>query len=557
MDIKITSLILIIPQKQLLYRMKKLLVIILLVLPFSMNGQVITTVAGGGLGHGGFWGDGGPATNAEFSTSAGLAVDGCGNIYIGDGSNHRVRKIDGATGIITTYAGSATIGYGGDGLVATAASFRSPVALVFDNSGNLYTCDALDYRIRKIDAISGIVSTFAGTGTQGLFGEGDGGPATAAKIFGGDMAWDIYGNMYVADNHIIRKIDPAGKITTIAGTGISGLPADGIPATAANIGWIAGVFTDAKGNIYFTDSSFSVRKITASTGILTRIAGTGAAIATPYTGDYIAATTCVLDPADISVDDTGNIYIADFGNHRIEKVDAFGIIRTIAGTGVAGYSGDGGAATAAQIRIPKNVILGMNVNDIYLVEYSTTSRRVRKISYPVKLTVPSISLSGIVTAPVGATVMLTATVANTGSSYMIHWMNHGIEFTTTATPSVTYTKAVGIDTITARIVAACGGYDSTTSTGHIVGVEGSLGAWSPSTPALTVYPNPATTSLIIVAANKITHITITSLIGQVVFNQFYDIEKTEVNIAGLPNGIYMVKVTGNDGYTATAKVIKQ
>jgi hypothetical protein len=184
--------------------------------------------------------------------------------------------------------------------------------------------------------------------------------------------------------------------------------------------------------------------------------------------------------------------------------------------------------------------------------------RIRKVTYPPILTVPTISLSGIVSTPVGSTVTVTATVANAGSSYLIHWLNHGTEFTTTTIPSVTYTKGIGIDTITARVVstATYGCYDSTTSAGHVVS-DASEGTSPGEREVLRTYPNPAGTSFTVFSSGKIKGISISNLIGQTVFTQAYVIEKAEVNISGLPQGVYIVRVTDSEGRVMITKIVKE
>jgi trimeric autotransporter adhesin len=517
--------------------------------------QIISTIAGGATGHGGYWGDGGPATAAQLGIFGGLAVDHSGNIYIADGNNQRVRKVDAATGIITTIAGIGIAGYNGDGILATSAKLNGPGIVSVDNSGNVYIGDGLNYRIRKVDVVTGIISTFAGNGINGY--GGDGVPATSTAIKGGAFTFDRFGNFYMEDgaNYRVRKINLAGIITTIAGTGTEGSTGDGGPATAARINEQAiGICTDTSGNIYLPDSSMSIRKIDITTGIINRVAGSGDFIGIPYSGDGLLATTSHIDPNGVTIDAAGNMFIADYGNNRIEKVNTLGIIYSIAGTGINGFSGDGGPATAAKLNYPENVVVD-GCGNIYIADFNNA--RVRKISYPPILTTPTISLSGASSYPAGSTVTVTASVGSAGASYLIHWFNHGIEFTTTTVPSVTYTKPPGTDTITARIVpTGWGCWDSTTSSQHIVSTD-VTGVSSVNEPWCMVYPNPVQTTLMAVTLWKEGALTIYNTVGQTVLaKQFYK-RGIRVNVGNLPAGIYMLKITGAESETVITRFIKQ
>jgi hypothetical protein len=215
-------------------------------------------------------------------------------------------------------------------------------------------------------------------------------------------------------------------------------------------------------NVYTVDSAGTILKITVSTGIIIKVAGSGTATS-PYTGDGIPATACNMNPSGIYIDDSGSIFAANYLNNICIKIDTFGYTHTIAGTGITGFSGDGTAATAAKLWYPKDIKVD-RFGHMYIADWE--NGRVRKITYPYALTSPTISLSGPVLAAVGTSVTISASVAGASSSYLIHWMNHSIEFATTAVPSVTYIKFPGVDTITSRIVPQCGVYDSTTSAQH-------------------------------------------------------------------------------------------
>ncbi len=259
-----------------------------------------------------------------------------------------------AQDIITTVAGGK-----GDGGAATAATLNCPYGIISDSSGNIYIADKNNDCIRKITVSSGIISTIAGTGSQSY--SGDGGAATNAKLyqpFG--VGVDISGNVYIADsyNNAIRAIAVStGIITTIAGTGIASYSGDGDVATSATLYNPSGVTVDSSGNVYIADyGNHRIRKVTILTGKIATIAGTGAS---SYSGDGGVATSAELNrPSGIALDFVGNTYIADSNNNRIRKVTvSTGIITTIAGTGTGGYSGDGGASTSAMIYFPTHVAL--------------------------------------------------------------------------------------------------------------------------------------------------------------------------------------------------------
>ncbi|MBF6054606.1 hypothetical protein GO002_22445 [Streptomyces eurocidicus] len=276
---------------------------------------IITTVAGDGSK--GYGGDGGPATEASLKDPAGVALDGRGNLYIADRSNQRVRRV-GPDGIITTVAGDGTAAFGGDGGPAIAASLNFPHAMAVDGAGNLYIADDYNHRVRRVGP-DGVIVTVAGNGSDG-FG-GDGGPATAASLnFPHAVAVDGVGNLYIADryNYRVRRVGPDGTITTVAGNGAIGFGGDGGPATAAALNLPQCVLVDGVGNLYITDyGNERVRRV-GPDGIITTVAGDGSK---GYGGDGGPAPLAALDqPLGIAVDGAGELYIGDFGNHRVRKV---------------------------------------------------------------------------------------------------------------------------------------------------------------------------------------------------------------------------------------------
>jgi trimeric autotransporter adhesin len=332
---------------------------------------ILTRVAGNSRG--GYSGDGGPATNAQLQNPQGVAVDSSGNLYVADLGNNRVRKVTPA-GTISTVAGGGAFGVG-DGGPATSAKVPYPSGVAVDTAGNLYIADYGDSRIRKVTP-AGIISTAAGTGTAGY--SGDGGPAISRQLFSpSGVAVDNAGNLYITDwgNSRVRKVTPTGDISTVAGNGAEGYSGDGGPATSAELHLPIGVAVDNSGNLYVADNQNNrIRKVTP-TGIISTIAGTGSQ---GYSGDGGPATSAQLNfPNGVAADNSGNLYIADYGNDRVRKVTPAGIISTVTGNGTAGYSGDGGPATSAQLYVPNSVAVD-NSGNLYITDYG--NGRVRKVT---------------------------------------------------------------------------------------------------------------------------------------------------------------------------------
>jgi sugar lactone lactonase YvrE len=340
--------------------------------------RIVSTVAGNGDQG---LGDKGPASAAILYYPYGIAIDADSNLYIADTFNSRIRKVAAATGIITTVAGSGAFGPSGDGGAATQAQLEYPRDVAVDVAGNLFITDTLNNRIRKVTAATGVIDTVAGSGDEGF--SGDGGPAKSAALQQPHGAvLDRAGNIYIADtlNHRIRKVTAStGVITTVAGTGVEGFSGDGGAATAARIAQPDSVMVDSAGNLYIADTyNHRVRKVDVATGIITTVAGNGTRGFSGEGGPAISAS--MRYPSGVALDSAGNLYVADSFNSIIRRVSRSGIITTIAGNGTYGYTGDSGRATAASLYVPTRVVFDPDGN---LIFPDSIGDRVRAVRGPV------------------------------------------------------------------------------------------------------------------------------------------------------------------------------
>ena len=308
-------------------------------------------------------GNGGPAINATLSNVEGLAVDGAGNWFIADPGDNAIRRVDAATGIITTVAGDGAAGYAGDGSAATGAELNSPNGVAVDGAGNLYIADTDNSVIRMVNTL-GVITTVAGGGTPcgaATDAFGDGCPATAATLSNAmALALDSANDIYIVDgggganrtsNNLIRRVDAfTGIVTAVAGNGTQGYGGDGGPATAAELNEPQGLAIDSAGDLYIADTNNNrVRKVDAFTHLINTIAGNGTACSpntqsapttTPACGDTGVPTSAMLGPVGLALDGAGNLYIADFNDNRIRKVTVGAPSLSFASTAVNSTSTD-------------------------------------------------------------------------------------------------------------------------------------------------------------------------------------------------------------------------
>lgn len=386
------------------------ILLVLLLLPAFAGAQIVTTIAGNGIR--GFSGDGGMATNAELNAPSDVYKDGGGNIYIADRGNNRVRKINRA-GIITTVAGNGAMGNTGDGGPAVLASLNRPNRVVADAAGNILIADEGNNVIRKVDA-SGIISTIVGTGVPGSLG--DGGAASSAQLNDPTgVAVDAAGNIYISDrgNYCIRKVNTANIITTYAGGGSAGFATDGVTATAVRLCGQNYVSVDNDGTVYLTNHDcWHFLKVTTA-GLIYNVAGNSSP---SYSGDGGMANTANIEgPDGICPDNLGNVYLCAQQNVRVRKVDAQHHITTLAGTGVSGYSGDGGPATDASISSTISGVYADLAGNVYFADMGND--RIRIVT-----SVNGLSSRGLTVFPNPTTSWLTISAPQMISSVVIYDM---------------------------------------------------------------------------------------------------------------------------------------
>ncbi|MEP7111275.1 MAG: T9SS type A sorting domain-containing protein [Ferruginibacter sp.] len=350
-----------------------IIVVLFSLLNYNVHSQIIITIAGNGSGI--YNGESIPSTQAQFLPTA-IATDRTGNLYISDLDNSRIRKIN-LTDTISTVAGNGVSGFSGDSGLATAAKLSYPWGIVLDNLGNLFITDDGESRIRKVTN-DGIINTIAGIDIVNGGGyNGDNILAIAARLHHPTcIALDTMGNLYISDQSMrIRKINTEGIINTIAGTGVSGYSGDGGLAVNASIGDPIGIIADKMGNIYFTDVDNNVIRKIDKNGIITTVAGNGLV---GYTGDGGSAKRATLNfPAGLAIRNDGTLFIADTYNHAVRRIDTMGIITTIIGDGSPGFSGDDGPAKNAKLNLPAALAFD-TMNDLLIADYGNA--RIRKMT---------------------------------------------------------------------------------------------------------------------------------------------------------------------------------
>lgn len=459
------------------YKLKISIIYFLIIILFHpKNGicQNISTFAGNGSSY--FSGDGMPATSAGIPIPRGGIFNKYGEYIFADGGANRIRKID-MDGIITTVAGIGIGGFDGDGNLATDAKLNGPSSVAIDTSGNLIVVDAENFRLRKIDAMTNIITTIAGVGIGGY--GGDGGAATNAMFWGiSDICIDYESNIYIADgvNSRVRKINKDGVITTFAGNGVVGFTGDGGYATQARLGIPSGLSVDLNGNILIADASGLVNRVRKvnQLGIISTIAGNG--IGT-YIDDSIPATAAQISPSRVTSFSLNNIVISDRYNNRVYEIDSVGYLYCIAGNGVAGDNGDGGQAIFAELNSPVGIAFDLCGN-LYVSCLGNSSvpgsgRRIRKVTYN--------------------------------------------------PPPCTYLG-------TQPMVSAA---------------------------QLTLTPNPTTSTLTITSPTTIANIALHNAVGQVVLWQRAATREAVLDVAALPAGVYVVRVTDANGAVTVRRVVKE
>jgi sugar lactone lactonase YvrE len=407
----------------------------------------ITTVAGTGTE--GFEGDGGPATSANLAFPWGLGFDAGANLYISDSGNHKVRVVDGS-GTITTFAGNGVGGPGGDGGPADEAQLFSTGSVVADASGTVYISDFGNNRVRRVSP-GGTITTYVGTGTAGS--GGDGGPADAAELNQPrSLALDSAGNLYIADsgNSKVRRVSSGGTITTFAGTGTAGAGGDGGPATAAELDYPSGLALDSSGRLYIADAGASRVRRVSTGGTISAFAGTGTS---GDSGNGGPATDAQLaSPYGLAVDQAGTVYISDADSNRVRRVSTGGTISAFAGTGTSGPAGDGGPATSAQLNFPHGLTIDASGN-LYVAD--SGNHRVRMVveSFAPNTTITS-GPSGTIDDP---TPTLTFSSSEAGSDFecRVDWGR----FAACSSPHTTARLADGSHTFQVRAIDPAGNTD--------------------------------------------------------------------------------------------------
>lgn len=443
-----------------------------------------------------FASDGVSAVGAPIFLPQGLAVDAAGNLFISDSGNSRIRRVDAVSGHISTVVGTGAPGYSGDGAQGTATAVNQPAGLALDGAGDLYFADSGNGLVRRLDAASGQVSTVAGApASQGY--TGDGGLATAASLtLPEGIAFDDSGNLLIADsgNNSIRLVDATtGRIRTLAGTGIAGFSGDGGPATQGRISGPWSLLVAPDGSILFADfSNDRVRRISAG-GTLSTVAGTGAR---GFSGDGGSPTQAALDaPTALAMDPAGDLYIADSGNNRVRMINvADGTIQTLAGNTGDSFTGDGGPADQASLYGPYALLFDAGANLFVADMFHNRVRRISgqdttihfatiRVSKTSQPQAQGLANSGNAALTLGTPGLVNAALDATTSSCLTGAVapatlcNLGVEFA----PGVIGAQVAGSVTVNTDSGA----------TAPVITVEGEVLSVEPTATVLTVSANPA------------------------------------------------------------------
>jgi len=526
--------------------------------------QYIYTCAGTGVNSS--TGDGGPANLATLQGPRAIATDTSGNIYISDVTANRIRKIS-TNGYITTVAGNGTTGNTGDGGPATAAelSMAGGGGVYVDKAGNIYiACSAVN-TIRKVNSSTGIITTIAGTaGTPGF--SGDGGPASASLLIAPlGMCEDTSGNLYIVDqgNYRIRKISAStGIISTIVGMSVNAYGGDGGPGTAAWLSIPRDVTADKSGNLYICDYGNSrIRKYVLSTGIITTVAGTGVP---GFAGDGGPATAAELNyPARASFDGTSKLYVADQSNNRVRQINlSTGIITTVVANGTAAFSGDGGPSTAAELWSPCGVAVNKN-GQLFVADGN--NRRVRGVPYNGSIL---ITLSGPASIPGGTSVTFTASSSINSPEASLQWQKNGTNIGSGSATLTTVPSNGDEFRCILSVSPECGSafYDTSNTI--------TITTYSPPTMPTTVespgdhaklvlYPNPVHDKINLVAQNVgdgEVFVKIYDEMGRTVLTQVLSASNHSLSASFTLNqvasGSYILRLTDADGQSTNIKFIK-
>ena len=423
-----------------------------------------------------------------------IAFDRFDNVYFTDHNNHRVRKIDVTTGIITTVAGNGGIGYGSDGVPATSTTIYNPYGICIDGIGNIFVSDYSNYRIRKVDTF-GIISTYAGTGSPG------------------------YG-------------------------------IDGIPATSSNIYQVYGLCADRMNNIYICDGA-RVRRIDAITNIITTFAGNGTSISG---GDGGPATNAGVNPLAIAMNATGELFIGDQTANDVRKVDVMGIMHTVAGNGLTGFSGDGVPATATSIWSTRGVAVDTSGN-LYISDNGNA--RIRKVTYSLPV-VPSVSITAMPgdTVFTGTTSIFTA-IPNGLILPTYKWIVNG-SLVSTLGNTYSYIPSSG-DSIRCIVTSGSDCYGISVLISNTINMVVKSNVVAPvyhQTQNASFYPNPATHTITIENALG-GYLVLYDAVGREVMNIEINSHNQVVDISRLMVGVYVVKITDNEGRKVVKRLIKE